>query len=126
MSQSSLAANVTAYRTFLEQGDTLSAISQFYAEDACVFENRTLARAGRAQCLEYEREQLARQPSPPVFRFRRWALDEATATAFLEYVVRFTVEARPMRLEQVAVQQWHAAKIVEERFYYEGLVDEGD
>jgi hypothetical protein len=31
-----------------------------------------------------------------------------------------------MRLEEVAVQTWENAHIVQERFYYEGVVDEGD
>lgn len=31
-----------------------------------------------------------------------------------------------MRLDQVAVQTWAEGSITEERFYYLGLVDEGD
>ena len=45
----------------------------------------------------------------------------------MEWVIRFVGEdARPMRLDEVAVQRWAGGRIVEERFYYEGLVDEGD
>jgi ketosteroid isomerase-like protein len=128
---------VQAFRTLLEQGKTVEAVEQYYAVDVCVFENRELARAGRAKCLAYEREQLARQPKPPEFRFKRVAVDggdavahlgdESTGVAFLEYVLRFTGEGeRPQRLELVAAQSWEKGKIVEERFYYEGVVDEGD
>lgn len=123
----SLRERVQEYRSLLESGQTLEAIARFYAEDVCVFENRELARAGRAACLAYEREQLAAQPSPPRFRVRRMAVDEAEGVAFLEYVVRFTsAEGRPMRLEEVAVQRWDGTHIAEERFYYDGFVDEGD
>jgi hypothetical protein len=31
-----------------------------------------------------------------------------------------------MRVEQVSVQRWHRGLIIEERLYYEGVVDEGD
>jgi hypothetical protein len=31
-----------------------------------------------------------------------------------------------VRLEEVAVQVWEGGQIVQERFYYEGVVDEGD
>jgi hypothetical protein len=55
------------------------------------------------------------------------AVNEKSGHAFLEYRVRFqSKEGRPMCLEEVAVQTWEAGQIVEERFYYEGVVDEGD
>jgi ketosteroid isomerase-like protein len=123
----SLSEYVRDYRILLERGETVAAIERYYAEDVCVFENRALARAGRAQCLSYEREQLAAQPRRPEFRVRHVAINEAEGVAFLEYVVRFTSgEGRPMRLEQVAVQRWDGPHISEERFYYDGFVDEGD
>ena len=118
---------VQEYRSLLEQGKTVEAVERYYAADVCVFENRELARAGRAKCVVYEREQLAKQPRPPEFRFRRVAVDDSTGAAFLEYVLRFTGDGeRPQRLELVAAQSWEKGKIVEERFYYEGVVDEGD
>lgn len=119
--------SVTDLCALLEAGDTLAVIERFYAPDACVFENRMLARSGRDTCLVYEREQLGKQPEPPRFRIQSLAINEADGVVFLEYVVRFMgPEQRPMRMEQVAVQQWHRGLIAEERFYYEGVVDEGD
>ena len=54
-------------------------------------------------------------------------MNERDGVAFLEYVIRYTPRGgRPMRLEEVSVQAWECGRIVEERFYYEGLVDEGD
>lgn len=127
MSNSPLRDTVLNFRSLLEQGRTVEAMERYYAEDVCVFENRALARAGRAQCVAHERAALSKLPIPPAFRFKRLAVDDSTGCAFLEYVLRFTGEGgRPQRIDQVAVQTWERGKIVEERFYYEGLVDEGD
>ena len=70
---------------------------------------------------------MASQPDAPRFKLGSLAVNEVTGTAFLEYVVRFrSAEGRPVRLEEVAVQTWEEGLIVQERFYYEGVVDEGD
>lgn len=111
----------------LSRGETLAVIERFYAPDVVVFENRTLARSGREACLRYEREQLGQQPEPPRFRFLSTAVNEVDGVVFLEYTLRFMgPDQRPMRLEQVSVQHWHRGLILEERHYYEGVVDEGE
>jgi ketosteroid isomerase-like protein len=123
----SLKENVDRFCELLQRGEPLRAMEQFYATDVCVFENRTLARAGREQCLAYEREALARVRETPSFKLHRHAVNENAGVAFLEYTVRFvTSEGRPMRLEEVSVQTWDGDRIANERFYYEGVVDEGD
>lgn len=123
----SLQDHVTEFLRLLRTGRSLQAMEKFYDDEVVVFENRSLARAGLRQCLDYEREQLATQATPPEFKLQSFAVNTETDHAFLEYTVRFTApDGRPLRLEEVAVQKWHAAKIIEERFYYEGVVDEGD
>jgi hypothetical protein len=113
--------------TLCEGGATLSAIERFYAEDVIVFENHERARAGREVCLAYERAALAQLKEPAKLRARAYAADAQSGVAFIEWVIRFLGdEDRPMRLEEVAVQRWSGGRIVEERFYYEGMVDEGD
>jgi ketosteroid isomerase-like protein len=110
-----------------EQGKTLEAIERFYAEDVVVFENHERARAGREACLAFEREALARLEQPATLRARAHAVEPQSGVAFIEWVIRFMGDDnRPMRLEEVAVQRWARGRIVEERFYYEGMVDEGD
>ncbi|HET9957240.1 MAG TPA: hypothetical protein VFQ61_22235 [Polyangiaceae bacterium] len=122
-----LAENVRTFVSLIERGETLAAIERFYAMDVCVFENRELARAGRENCLTYERESLGRITGLPRFKVHRFAVNEAAGVVFLEYTVRFTASSgRPMRLDEVAVQTWEGSLITQERFYYEGLVDEGD
>ncbi len=124
---SQLEASVREFAQLLVKGRSLDAMERFYAPEVCVFENRQLARAGKAQCLNYERDALASQPEPPRFKLLRLAVNEDGGSAFLEYIVRFrAADGRPMRLEQVAVQTWESGLIVKERFYYEGVVDEGD
>lgn len=116
-----------AFCQLVEAGDTLTAIERYYAEDVTVFENRALARAGRAKCMDFERAQLAAQPAPPRLKILRRAFDAHSQTGFIEYEIRFSSQAgRPMRLEEVAVQRWVGDKVDSERFYYEGFVDEGD
>ncbi|HET9933676.1 MAG TPA: hypothetical protein VFQ35_23385 [Polyangiaceae bacterium] len=123
----SLTNNVLAFCELLERGEPLRAMERFYADDVCVFDNRELARAGREQCLAHEREALTRLPAPPSFKVHRYAVNDATQVVFIEYTLRFLSEAgRPMRIEQVSVQTWEGARISTERFYYEGVVDEGD
>lgn len=110
-----------------ESGRTLEAIERFYAEDVVVFENHERARAGRDTCIAYERDALAHTKSPPKIVSRGHALDASTGKAFIEWSIRFVGEdGRPMLLEEVAVQRWSRGRIVEERFYYEGVIDEGD
>jgi ketosteroid isomerase-like protein len=122
-----LETKVREFAELLRKGRPLAAMEQYYAPEVTVFENRRLARAGKQQCLQYERDALANQPDAPRFKLVTMAVNEATGHAFLEYVVRFrSAEGRPVRLEEVAVQSWESGQIVQERFYYEGVVDEGD
>jgi ketosteroid isomerase-like protein len=125
-----MAALEKQVRSFVElvtSGRSVEAIETFYAEDVTVFENRELARAGREECAADERRHLASQPEPPRLRALHWAVNESDGVAFIEWLIRFTSsKGRPMRLEEVAVQKWENGRIVEERFYYEGFVDEGD
>lgn len=118
---------VREFADLLQKGRPLDAMEKYYAPEINVFENRQLARAGKVRCLQHERDALANQPEPPRFKVRKVAVDEVRGHAFLEYVVRFcSSDGRPQRLEEVAVQTWDNNLIIEERFYYEGVVDEGD
>jgi hypothetical protein len=122
-----LAKQVEKFVELVTTGQTALSMERFYAEDVNVFENRELARAGRDACVAEEKRLLEAQPSPPQTRALKVAVNEATGVAFIEWIIRFTSpEGRPLRLEQVAVQKWAQGLIVEERFYYQGLVDEGD
>lgn len=122
-----LQTQVAHFISLLTSGQAERAMEEYYHDEIVVFENRTLARAGKRACLTYEREQLATQREAPRYKLRGHAVNDATGHVFLEYSVRFTdAEGRPMRLDEVAVQTWEDQKIVQERFYYEGLVDEGD
>jgi ketosteroid isomerase-like protein len=122
-----LEAMVREFAELLQKGRPLDAMEKYYAPEITVFENRQLARAGKAQCLQYERDALANQPEPPRFKVIKMAVDEARGHVFLEYVVRFqSSDGRPQCLEEVAVQSWDGGLITQERFYYEGVVDEGD
>lgn len=122
-----LSKQVEEFVELVVSGHGVQALERFYAEDVNVFENRELSRAGRDACVAEERRQLSRMPSAPRARALKIAVNEAEGVAFIEWLFRFvSAEGRPLRLEQVAVQTWQGGRIVEERFYYEGVVDEGD
>lgn len=122
-----LQEHVTAFVDLVTGGQSLEAMERYYAADAIVFENRELARAGKAACLAFERKALASQPEPPRIQMLDLAVNESSGTVFIEWLIRFEGrDGRPMRLEEVAVQQWSRGLICQERFYYEGFVDEGD
>jgi ketosteroid isomerase-like protein len=123
----SLSDDLRDFIGLCEGGRTLDAIERFYADDVVVIENHERARAGRAACLAFEKEALARLPEPAKLLARAHAAHAQAGVAFIEWVIRFVGEdGRPMRLDEVAVQRWAGGRIVEERFYYEGMVDEGD
>lgn len=123
----SLLETVEAYAALLVAGRSVQAIEQYYAEDVCVFENRELVRAGLGQCVQFEQRSLASLEAPPRIKLTALAVNQQTAVSFLEYTLRFTdAEGRHLRLEQVAVQRWERNRIAQERFYYEGFVDEGE
>jgi len=127
-----LEEHVQQFITLLSESKSLEAMERFYADDVCVFENRVMARAGKRRCLDHEREQLRGQPEPPRIKLTRYALEPLAADpdsghAFLEYIIRFFhADGRAMRVEEVAVSVWERGRIVQERFYYDGVVDEGD
>lgn len=112
----------------VESGKSIEAMERFYSEDVLMFENRELSRAGRDACIEYEREQLALQSKPPILKATKRAADDDDGVSFIEWVVQFESprSGRPIRLEEVAVQKWSEGRIIEERFYYEGVIDQGD
>ncbi|MBK6578284.1 MAG: hypothetical protein IPG17_19205 [Sandaracinaceae bacterium] len=122
----SLREQLTQFIQLVESGQSVAAIERFYADDAVVFENHELARAGRAKCAAYEQEAVAKQAEPPRTRAISLACDDTTGRAFVEWLIRWkTAEGTWMRLEEVAAQRWSGDRIVEERFYYEGVIDEG-
>jgi ketosteroid isomerase-like protein len=122
-----LLENVRELIALCERNATLEAIERFYADDVVVFENHERARAGREACMAYERAALTQLTQPAKLRAKACAVDAQSGVAFIEWVIRFLGdEDRPMRLDEVAVQRWAGGRIVEERFYYEGMVDEGD
>jgi len=111
----------------VESGRSIEAMQRFYAEDVMMFENRELSRAGREACIAYEMEQVEKSGRPQLKATKR-AADSHTGVSFIEWVVQFRSPAsgRPIRLEEVAVQKWSGSEIIEERFYYEGVIDQGD
>ena len=118
---------VAEFERLMVHDGSVEAVQRFYADDAIVFENRTMARAGRDACMRWECEQRQQMRQPPVIRVRSRAKDPKTRTVFMELITRWTdSNGSSLRLETVRVQRWEAERITQERFYYEGVVDESD
>lgn len=123
---SDLLSQLEGLIALVESGQTLEALERYYAVDVLVRENRQLSRAGRAQCLEFERQQLAQQQRPARIQCLRKGVDPASDCSFIEWKIRtLAPDGHVMLLEEVAVQTWQQGQITEERFYYSGAVDEG-
>lgn len=122
-----IAASLRDFIDLCTAGRTLDAIERWYAEDVVVFENNELSRAGRLKALEDERAALASQPTPPLLKANAFAANEEAGVSFVAWTVRYVGrDERPMRIEEVAMQRWVSGRIVEERFFYEGAIDEGE
>jgi ketosteroid isomerase-like protein len=122
-----LADDLRELVTMCEQGRTLQAIETYYADDVVVYENYERVRTGREECVAYEQQALEQGRGPAKLSAKAQAFDALSGTSFIEWSIRFVGEdERPMRLDEVAVQRWARGRIVEERFYYVGVIDEGD
>ncbi|MFT3928511.1 MAG: nuclear transport factor 2 family protein [Myxococcales bacterium] len=122
----SLSEHVQKFVELCEQGRTLQAMDAYYAEDVVVYENHERARTGRDECRAYE-ERALQQVRQSSLKARARAVEARDGVAFIEWLIRFVGDdGRPMRLEEVAVQRWAGGRIIEERFYYAGVIDEGD
>lgn len=107
---------VTQLIDMAEQGDFLSAIRTFYADQATMQENDEPPRAGLENLVEHERKMLAAVK----FRVNRAAsflIDgDRVAINWVYEIVDPAGETR--HRNEIAYQLWRDGKIVQERFYY--------
>jgi ketosteroid isomerase-like protein len=124
---SNLEESVSDFVSLCVSGRSVDAIERYYAEDVVVFENNELARAGREKAAKEEREAIASQPVPPTLKALGHAVNDQAGLAYITWLIRFvSKDEKPMRIEEVAMQRWAGGKIIEERFFYEGAIDESD
>jgi hypothetical protein len=123
---SRLSKLVEEYIDLLESGETVVAMERFFADEVMVFENQSLACAGRKNAIAREKAALKRLVAPPKYRCRGYGVSPDGARAYIEWETRFLSGAEYARLDEVVAQEWNEGEVVLERHYYEGIVDEGD
>lgn len=102
----------------VEQRDFVGAIVHFYHEDAEMQENSGEIRKGRAALLANELDLMVRYGQIPVCRAESFAINGRKV--FINWVIDLNVPGVGRRtLNEVAVQEWEADRIVRERFYYD-------
>jgi ketosteroid isomerase-like protein len=107
--------------TFLKEvveGSHVTAIADFYHDDATMQENLGVPRSGREALMAREQsvlERIQKMHTHPVQIFLvdgdnvaiRWTFD------------RIDKDGTVRRLEEVALQQWRGDRIVKEQFFYD-------
>lgn len=109
---------VRAYIRRVEQRDFVGAIVHFYHKDAEMQENLGPVRKGRDALLAHEMDILVRYGQIPVCRAESFAINGRKV--FINWVIEVNVPGIGRRtLNEVAMQDWEADRIVRERFYYD-------
>jgi len=113
-----LRARVNDLIDHIKTGRIIEAMTEFYAEDTAMQENRKEPVVGLAKNIERERQFLAQVKDFKGFDALAVGIDGDTA--LIESTMEFTnTDGQDVRLEQVSVQRWKDGKVVHERFYYD-------
>lgn len=111
-------ALVRSFIRRVEQRDFVGAIVHFYHEDAEMQENMGPIRKGREALLANEMDILIRYGKIPGCRAESFAINGRKV--FINWVIDVNVPGIGRRtLNEVAMQDWEADRIIRERFYYD-------
>ena len=111
-------ALVRSYIRRVEQRDFVGAIVHFYHEDAEMQENMGTVRKGREALLAHEMDLMVRYGQIPVIRAESFSTNGRKV--FINWLIELNVPGVGRRtLNEVAMQDWDADRIVRERFYYD-------
>jgi ketosteroid isomerase-like protein len=108
---------VSGLISYVERGDILGAIAEFYDEQVSMQDNTNPPTVGREANLERERVFFA---GITVHQHRALAAVVDGDLAVISWLLEFTgADGQRYRLDQVAHQTWKDGKIIRERFYYD-------
>jgi ketosteroid isomerase-like protein len=104
--------------SYIRNGRIIEAMTEFYAPDSEMQENRNPPTKGLAANIEREKQFLANIKEWRGFNVHAVAVegDVSLVESSMEFVA---TDGTPVRLEQVSVSKWRDGKIVHERFYYD-------
>jgi ketosteroid isomerase-like protein len=108
---------VSSLIAYVERGDILGALAEFYDDNVSMQENANTPTLGREANLERERAFFA---DITVHRHRALAAVVDGDLAVISWLLEFSgADGQRYRLDQVAHQTWKDGKIIRERFYYD-------
>ena len=104
--------------SYIRNGRIIEAMTEFYAPDSEMQENRNPPTKGLAANIEREKQFLANIKEWRGFNVHAVAVegDVSLVETSMEFVA---TDGTTVRLEQVSVSKWRDGKIVHERFYYD-------
>ncbi len=113
----SVRERVASLISYVERGDILGAIAEFYDERVSMQDNANPPTVGLEANLERERVFFA---GITVHQHRALAAVVDGDYAVISWLLEFTgADGQQYRLDQVAHQTWKDGKIIRERFYYD-------
>ena len=117
---------VAEYRFLFESGRNLEVVERFYDEHIIQIENAEQPVAGKEKLMEKERRMLEKV-SWLEQRISSLVVDDQDGVVMGEMSIRFdSPQWGKKKLEEAFVQKWKDGKIVHQRFYYSGFLDDQD
>ncbi|WP_428654917.1 hypothetical protein [Runella sp.] len=116
-----LKQNFSRFQTLIEQGKTLEAIDEWYAEEIIQIENTDEPIQGKDVLRQYEAANLEGVNSLNI-KVVSVVIDTGKGLVAGELDIVFDSKKRgPQRLREAFVQRWQNDQIIHQRFYYKGF-----
>lgn len=109
---------VEAFVDLVEQGQTLEAMTRFYAEHATMRENQAAPRVGKAALLQHEQAALESVAGMKARCLRPWLVSGDTVVIRWVFDIQGK-DGKTSRLEELAYQRWEGDLLAEEQFFYD-------
>ncbi len=113
-----LKQNFLCFQALIEQGKTLEAIEEWYAEEIVQIENTDEPIRGKNVLRQYEEANLAGVKSLNIKVFSV-VIDEVQGLVWGEMGIRFdSKKSGPQQLNEAFIQRWEKGQIIHQQFYY--------
>ena len=101
-------------------GQLMEAFEHYYAEDVVMEDVGQPPRVGKVASRKHEENFLANIETWHGGGINHIAFDESHKVAMIESWMELTFKGQdaPVKMSQVAVQEWSEGKVVKERFYH--------
>jgi hypothetical protein len=111
-------STVESFVSLVEGGNTVTSMERFFAEHACMQENLSAPRAGKAALIKHEEAALASVQSLRATCVRPIFVSGDCVVIRWVFDIR-DKQGKAVRLEELAYQRWEGELIVHEQFFYD-------